>query len=75
MGAAAVLSALIHRKQTGEGQYIDLSQNEAGMHFVGTTFLEYTGNDRLPTRQGNRREGFAPPAVRVSSTPKHPMCR
>ncbi len=63
MGAAAILSALIHRKKTGEGQYIDLSQNEAGMHFVGTTFLEYTANNRAPTRQGNRRDGFAPHGV------------
>ncbi|ETX02456.1 MAG: hypothetical protein ETSY2_35535 [Candidatus Entotheonella gemina] len=63
MGAAAILSALIHRQKTGEGQYIDLSQNEAGMHFVGTTYLEYTANDRVPTRQGNRRDGFAPHGV------------
>ncbi len=63
MGAAAILSALIHRKQTGEGQYIDLSQNEAGMHFVATTFLEYTANHRIPTRQGNRRPSFAPHGV------------
>ncbi len=63
MGAAAILSALIHRKRTGEGQYIDLSQNEAGMHFVGTTYLEYTAKDRVPTRQGNRRDGFAPHGV------------
>jgi benzylsuccinate CoA-transferase BbsF subunit len=63
MGAAAILSALIHRKRTGEGQYIDLSQNEAAMHFVGTTFLEYTANGRPPTRQGNRRPGFAPHGV------------
>ncbi len=63
MGAAAILAALIHRKQTGEGQYIDLSQNEAGMHFVGTTFLEYSGNNQVPTRRGNRRDGFAPHGV------------
>ena len=63
MGAAAVLAALIHRKQTGEGQYIDLSQNEAGMQFVGTTFLDYAANGRIPTRQGNRRDGFAPHGV------------
>ena len=63
MGAAAILSALIYRKNTGEGQYIDLSQNEAGMHFVATTFLEYSANGRLPTRQGNRRPGFAPHGV------------
>jgi crotonobetainyl-CoA:carnitine CoA-transferase CaiB-like acyl-CoA transferase len=63
MGMAAILSALIHRKRTGEGQYIDLSQNEAGMHFTGTVFLEYTANGRIPTRHGNRRPGFAPHGV------------
>ena len=63
MGAAAILSALIHRQRTGEGQYSDMSQNEAGMLFVGTTFLEYTANARVPTRQGNRRPGFAPHGV------------
>lgn len=52
------------RAPTGVGgPYTDLSQNEAGMHFVGTTFLEYTANNRVPTRQGNRREGFAPHGV------------
>lgn len=70
MGAAAVLSALIHRKNTGEGQYIDLSQNEAAMHFVGTTFLEYAANGRIPSRQGNRRPGFAPHGVYPCKEPE-----
>ena len=30
-GAVAVLAALIHRRRTGEGQYIDLSQWESTM--------------------------------------------
>ena len=34
-GVAAITAALLHRFQTGEGQYIDLSQIEAGIHFMG----------------------------------------
>lgn len=34
-GVAALNAALIHRRNTGEGQYIDLSQIEAGIHFMG----------------------------------------
>ena len=30
----AVLAALDHRNRTGQGQYLDLSQNEAGMQFM-----------------------------------------
>lgn len=34
-GVAALNAALFHRRNTGEGQYIDLSQIEAGIHFMG----------------------------------------
>ncbi|NKB99409.1 MAG: hypothetical protein GKR90_13065 [Pseudomonadales bacterium] len=34
-GVAAILAALHHRTVTGEGQYIDLSQIEAGIQFMG----------------------------------------
>ena len=34
-GAAAIAAALLHRRRTGEGQHIDLSQIEAGIHFLG----------------------------------------
>jgi benzylsuccinate CoA-transferase BbsF subunit len=63
MGAAAVMTALVHRQRTGEGQYIDMSQNECAMHFVTTAFLDYSANGRLATRLGNRRPGFAPHGV------------
>ncbi|GIX49636.1 MAG: CoA transferase [Candidatus Tectimicrobiota bacterium] len=63
MGAAAVLVALVHRQRTGEGQYIDLSQNESAMHFITTAFLDYSANGRVATRMGNRRPGFAPHGV------------
>ena len=63
MGAAAVLTALVHRERSGAGQYIDMSQNECAMHFITPAFLEYSANGRLATRMGNHRPGFAPHGV------------
>ncbi len=34
-GVAAIMAALRHRQMTGAGQYIDLSQIEAGIQFMG----------------------------------------
>jgi benzylsuccinate CoA-transferase BbsF subunit len=63
MGAAALMTALVHRERTGEGQYIDMSQNESAMHFIAPAFLDYSANGRIATRMGNRRPGFAPHGV------------
>ena len=63
MGAAAVMTALVHRERTGEGQYIDMSQNECSMHFLTTALLDYSAHGRIATRMGNRRPGFAPHGV------------
>ncbi len=63
MGAAAVVTALVHRERTGEGQYIDMSQNECSMHFLTSAFLDYSANGHVATRMGNRRPGFAPHGV------------
>jgi crotonobetainyl-CoA:carnitine CoA-transferase CaiB-like acyl-CoA transferase len=53
-GAAAVLLALHHRQQTGEGQYIDLSQIETGMVLAGPAILDYTVNGRRYVVDGGR---------------------
>jgi crotonobetainyl-CoA:carnitine CoA-transferase CaiB-like acyl-CoA transferase len=58
--AAAILAALEHRRRTGEGQYIDFSQSEAAIHFLGPAILEYTVNGHAPTRQGNISPACAP---------------
>ncbi len=63
MGAAAVMTALVHRERTGEGQYIDMSQNECSMPFLTSAFLDYSANGRVASRVGNRRPGFAPHGV------------
>ncbi len=61
--AAAVLAALDHRRRTGEGQYIDLAQAEAAMHFLAPAILDYTANGHVFSRMGNRDGNFAPQGV------------
>lgn len=52
--ALAMLSALYHRERTGEGQWIDASQTEVGLFINGTTMLDWSANDRIWKRTGNR---------------------
>jgi crotonobetainyl-CoA:carnitine CoA-transferase CaiB-like acyl-CoA transferase len=52
--ALAMLSALFHRERTGEGQWIDASQTEVGLFINGTGVLDWSANNRVYTRTGNR---------------------
>ncbi len=52
--ALAMLSALYHRERTGDGQWIDASQSEVGLFINGTAILDWSANDRIWTRIGNR---------------------
>ena len=52
--ALAMLSALFHRERTGEGQWIDASQTEVGLFINGTALLDWSANERIWTRYGNR---------------------
>lgn len=58
--AAALVLALIHRKRTGKGQYIDISLRETIMTQLDELFMEYSMNNRFAPRLGNRDAGFAP---------------
>ena len=53
-GGAAVLAALDHRRRTGEGVVIDLSQYEAGLQFLAPALLDFSANGRIARRRGNR---------------------
>jgi len=59
-GGVAVLAALDHRRRTGEGAYIDLSQFETGVQFIGSAMLDYSANGVVANRDGNR-DAFAAP--------------
>ncbi|MGH8247820.1 MAG: CaiB/BaiF CoA transferase family protein, partial [Gammaproteobacteria bacterium] len=48
--AFAVISALLYRERTGEGQYIDMSQWEATMTVLGEGFIEQAMNGTQPPR-------------------------
>ncbi len=58
--AFAMLSALHYRDNTGEGQFIELSQWEALMCFIPQMIMDYTLNGRIQTRMGNHDYIMAP---------------
>jgi benzylsuccinate CoA-transferase BbsF subunit len=55
-----ILSALMHKKRTGEGQYIDSAQFETGVQFVMPLVLDYEVNKRISKRTGNKLDYAAP---------------
>ena len=59
----AVIGALIRRRETGEGIYIDQSQVESGINALGTAMLDYKVNKRIASRLGNRDPYLAPHGV------------
>jgi len=64
LGAVAILTGLLHRSRTGQGQYIDVSQLEPATALSGAILLDALVNDRPARRAGfptgNRRHH--PPA-------------
>ncbi|MGF6311105.1 crotonobetainyl-CoA:carnitine CoA-transferase CaiB-like acyl-CoA transferase [Bradyrhizobium sp. i1.8.4] len=59
-GAAAVLTALIHAKLTGQGQFIDLAQIECMMPFAAPWIVAHSIDGSEPTKYGNRHPDFVP---------------
>ncbi len=60
---AVLLAALDHRRRTGEGQYIDFSQAEAGLHFLAPGLIAYSRDGEIVTRRGNDDDELHPHGV------------
>ena len=56
----AVMTALISRLRTGEGQFIDVSQTQAAAATIPEALLDFAANGRMPTRIGNADPVIAP---------------
>lgn len=61
--AAALLVALWHRENTGEGQYIDLSQVECLFPLASHGIIEQSMNGKVPKRHGNGHPVHSPHGV------------
>jgi crotonobetainyl-CoA:carnitine CoA-transferase CaiB-like acyl-CoA transferase len=61
--AIAILLALVHRKRTGEGQFVDLACTEAGLTLHGPALLDWTVNGLPGRREGqpNSNRSRSPP--------------
>ena len=55
-----ILAALLYRRRTGRGLYIDMSQFENALHFMSPVLLDYSVNRRVAGKVGNRCSCAAP---------------
>jgi crotonobetainyl-CoA:carnitine CoA-transferase CaiB-like acyl-CoA transferase len=60
---SAMLIALLHRRETGEGQFIDLSQVQCMLPFTAAWAIEQSANGHVTPRAGNRHPMFVPHGV------------
>ncbi|MYF21730.1 MAG: CoA transferase [Chloroflexi bacterium] len=62
-GSGVLAAAIRHRDLTGKGQYIDLAQSEAGIHFAAPLLLDYLENGRVARAPGHDSMYAAPNGV------------
>jgi benzylsuccinate CoA-transferase BbsF subunit len=63
LAVATLVAALDQRRKTGEGQYFDISQLEAGLHYLSTPLLDATVNGTEPKKMGNACQDAAPHGI------------
>jgi benzylsuccinate CoA-transferase BbsF subunit len=55
-----ILAALLYRRRTGKGVFIDTAQFETGVQFMAPLILDYAVNKRVANKMGNRLDYAAP---------------
>ena len=63
MSVFAILAALQHRQETGEGQWIDFAMYQVGVSTMGDVILDYFANGRSGGLMGNSHPSRAPHGV------------
>jgi benzylsuccinate CoA-transferase BbsF subunit len=63
LAVATIVAALDRRRKKGEGQYFDISQLEAGLHYLSTPLLDAAVNGIEPKKMGNACEDAAPHGI------------
>jgi len=58
--AGVLMAALRHRRKTGNGMFIDVSQQESSVALMGPEVLAYQMTGQEPERLGNRSRWYAP---------------
>jgi benzylsuccinate CoA-transferase BbsF subunit len=58
--AAVILAALARRDRTGDGEYVDLAQSEAALHFIAPALLDEVVNGKTAVPSGNVDPLYAP---------------
>ena len=71
---AAVMLALMHRLNTGRGQFIDISQTQTCSATIPEALLDWTVNGRVTERIGNSDPGNVPPRL-LSLRRRRPLDR
>ena len=56
----AILAALAHRTETGEGQYIDLALLDAQVATIASMGMNYLASGVIPKREGNAHANIVP---------------
>ncbi len=70
-GAAAVLAALYHRKDTGQGQFVDVALLDSALTLLGNQASDYLMTGKRPKRRGNDHPSVVP--YRPFETADHPL--
>ncbi len=60
MAAFALLAALDHRRRSGEGQHLDVSQHEAAIRFMAPALVDFFASGRVMQPVANRSHRYAP---------------